>query len=75
MTQPPEAVGKDNKPLVKEDPDSYDEELAPVTDAASAHAMNLNQQNRLEIDPGWCYGRQEGGSTVLLFQSISLVGG
>ena len=67
MTQPPVAVGKDNKPLIKEDPDSYDEEVAPVTDAASAHAMNLNQQNRLEIDPGWCYGRQEGGSTILLF--------
>eukprot|EP00438_Fugacium_kawagutii_P018672 Skav210103 [mRNA] locus=scaffold1510:509058:513614:- [translate_table: standard] len=58
QTQPPVAVGKDGKPLVKEDPNSYDEELAPVQDPASAHAMNLNQQNRLEIDPGWCYGRQ-----------------
>ena len=70
MTQPPEAVGKDNKPLVKEDPDSYDEELAPVTDPASAHAMNLNQQNRLEINPGWCYGRQARGFVL----SISMYG-
>ena len=58
MTNPPVAVGKDNKPLVKKDDDSYDEEMEPVQDPASAHAMNLNQQNRLEIDPGWCYGRQ-----------------
>ena len=59
MTEPPVAVGKDNKPLVKtKDDDSYDEEMAPVQDPASAHAMDLNQQNRLELDPTWCYGRQ-----------------
>lgn len=59
MTQPPIVVGKDGKPLVKEkESDSYDEELAPVQDPVSKHAMSLNQQNRLEVDPGWCYGRQ-----------------
>ena len=59
MTQPPVAVGKDGKPLVKvKESDSYDEELAPVQDPVSKLAMSLNQQNRLEIDPGWCYGRQ-----------------
>ncbi len=36
----------------------YDEEALPVQDPASKHAMKLAQQNRLEIDPGWCYGRQ-----------------
>lgn len=25
---------------------------------ATKHAMKLNQQNRLEVDPGWCFGRQ-----------------
>ena len=59
MTQPPIVVGKDGKPLVKEkESDSYDEELAPVQDPVSKHAMSLNQQNRLEVEPGWCYGRQ-----------------
>ena len=33
-------------------------EVPPVQDPVSAHAMTLNEQNRLEIDPGWCYGRQ-----------------
>ena len=36
----------------------YDEEVLPVQDPASKHGMKLAQQNRLEIEPGWCYGRQ-----------------
>eukprot|EP00913_Durusdinium_trenchii_P023826 g22376.t1 len=36
----------------------YNEEVVPLVDPASKHAMKLTQQNRLEIDPGWCYGRQ-----------------
>lgn len=38
--------------------DYYDEEIPPLQDPASKHGMKLAQQNRLEIDPGWCYGRQ-----------------
>lgn len=39
MTSPPEAVGKDNKPLVKEDPDSYDEEMVPVPLELAQHGF------------------------------------
>ena len=42
----------------KQRSEMYDEEAFPVQDPASKHAMKLTQQNRLEIDPGWCYGRQ-----------------
>mmetsp|Transcript_37158 Transcript_37158/g.85865 ORF Transcript_37158/g.85865 Transcript_37158/m.85865 type:complete len:1482 (+) Transcript_37158:59-4504(+) len=58
LTEPPVAVDADGKPLVKKDTSEYDEELAPVQDPVSKHAMSLNQQNRLEVEPGWCYGRQ-----------------
>jgi len=56
---PPTPVDAAGKPLVKKpESEMYDEEAFPVQDPASKHAMKLTQQNRLEIDPGWCYGRQ-----------------
>ena len=57
-TDPPVPVGPDGQPLVKQRTDEYDEELLPVKDPVSKHAMKLNRLNRLEIEPGWCYGRQ-----------------
>jgi len=57
--EPPVPVGEDNKPLIKEEEsNSWEEEVLPVMDPATQHAMKLNQQNRLELDPGWCFGRQ-----------------
>ncbi|OLP96966.1 hypothetical protein AK812_SmicGene20728 [Symbiodinium microadriaticum] len=58
QTDPPVPVGPNGKPLIKQRDNEYDEELLPVKDPVSKHAMKLNQLNRMEIDPGWCYGRQ-----------------
>eukprot|EP00930_Biecheleria_cincta_P037271 TRINITY_DN2555_c0_g2_i1.p1 TRINITY_DN2555_c0_g2~~TRINITY_DN2555_c0_g2_i1.p1 ORF type:complete len:1490 (-),score=222.50 TRINITY_DN2555_c0_g2_i1:190-4461(-) len=35
-----------------------DQEAVPVTDPLSSHAMNLQAQNKLDIEPGWCFGMQ-----------------
>ena len=57
-TDPPVVVDKDGQPLIKRPENEYDEERLPIKDPVSKHAMKLNQLNRLEIEPGWCYGRQ-----------------
>eukprot|EP00931_Biecheleriopsis_adriatica_P087894 TRINITY_DN622_c0_g1_i3.p1 TRINITY_DN622_c0_g1~~TRINITY_DN622_c0_g1_i3.p1 ORF type:complete len:1537 (-),score=270.87 TRINITY_DN622_c0_g1_i3:83-4609(-) len=56
-TKPPVPLNSHNKPVVQDTQDSESESL-PVFDPVSKHAMSLNQQNRLEIEPGWCFGMQ-----------------
>eukprot|EP00930_Biecheleria_cincta_P037267 TRINITY_DN2555_c0_g1_i3.p1 TRINITY_DN2555_c0_g1~~TRINITY_DN2555_c0_g1_i3.p1 ORF type:complete len:1469 (-),score=249.07 TRINITY_DN2555_c0_g1_i3:284-4690(-) len=56
-TKPPVALDSKGEPVDKtwsaQEPGSI-----PMIDAASAHAMNLQAQNRLDIEPSWCYGMQ-----------------
>ncbi|CAE8733144.1 unnamed protein product, partial [Polarella glacialis] len=56
-TPPPVPLDSVGKPLVKPDPD-IDPEMRPMEDAVSKHAMRLNQQNTLTMDPSWCFGEQ-----------------
>lgn len=57
-TRPPVSVDAAGDPLVKVSDEDMEDGPGPAIGDFARYRMHFQQQNRLTIDPKWCYGKQ-----------------